>query len=75
MDRKVKVLRHHTIPYVKIQWINHIERKATWKDEIFKKREECKAQQLGPVFGLFPKERRPKGMSLFWENKGILCFT
>ncbi|XP_038977774.1 uncharacterized protein LOC120108263 [Phoenix dactylifera] len=30
---KEQILRRHTIPYVKIQWTNHTERKATWKLE------------------------------------------
>ncbi|XP_056158384.1 uncharacterized protein LOC130134750 [Syzygium oleosum] len=33
VDRKDRVLRRWTIPYVKIQWRNHTEREATWELE------------------------------------------
>ncbi|XP_077242576.1 uncharacterized protein LOC143883098 [Tasmannia lanceolata] len=33
VDRKDQVLRRRTIPYVKVQWRNHLERKATWELE------------------------------------------
>ncbi|XP_073098870.1 uncharacterized protein [Elaeis guineensis] len=33
IDRREQVLRHRTIPYVKVQWSNHSERKATWELE------------------------------------------
>ena len=33
VDKKDQVLRHRSIPYVKIQWSNHSEREATWKLE------------------------------------------
>ncbi|XP_073272604.1 uncharacterized protein [Primulina huaijiensis] len=33
VDTKEQVLRHRTIPYVKIQWYNHTERESTWELE------------------------------------------
>ncbi|XP_075515849.1 uncharacterized protein LOC142550657 [Primulina tabacum] len=33
VDTKEQVLRHRTIPYVKVQWSNHTEREATWELE------------------------------------------
>ncbi|XP_038985472.1 uncharacterized protein LOC120111701 [Phoenix dactylifera] len=33
VDRKDQVLRHRTIPFVKVQWNNHTEREATWELE------------------------------------------
>ena len=33
MDRKDQILRRRTIPYVKVQWTNHIPREATWELE------------------------------------------
>ncbi|GKU89641.1 hypothetical protein SLEP1_g3755 [Rubroshorea leprosula] len=33
VDRKEQVLRRRVIPYVKIQWSNHTEQKATWELE------------------------------------------
>ncbi|XP_073273311.1 uncharacterized protein [Primulina huaijiensis] len=33
MDTKYHVLRCRTIPYIKIQWSNHMEREATWEFE------------------------------------------
>ena len=33
VDRKEQILRHHTIPYIKVQWRNHTERNATWELE------------------------------------------
>ncbi|XP_073030708.1 uncharacterized protein [Primulina eburnea] len=33
VDTKDQVLRHRTIPYVKVQWSNHTEREATWELE------------------------------------------
>ncbi|XP_075504527.1 uncharacterized protein LOC142541967 [Primulina tabacum] len=33
VDTKEQVLRHRTIPYVKIQWSNHTEWESTWEPE------------------------------------------
>ncbi|XP_075499335.1 uncharacterized protein LOC142537725 [Primulina tabacum] len=33
VDTKEQVLRRRIIPYVKVQWSNHIEREATWEVE------------------------------------------
>ncbi|XP_073045969.1 uncharacterized protein [Primulina eburnea] len=33
VNTKDQVLRHRTIPYVKIQWSNHTKREATWELE------------------------------------------
>ncbi|KAL3510631.1 hypothetical protein ACH5RR_030032 [Cinchona calisaya] len=34
IDTKEQVLRHRSIPFVKVQWSNHSEREATWESEI-----------------------------------------
>ena len=33
VDKKDQVLRHRTIPYIKVQWSNFNEREATWELE------------------------------------------
>nr|GEW94599.1 hypothetical protein [Tanacetum cinerariifolium] len=33
LDRQDKVMRKKTIPFIKILWRNHSERKATWETE------------------------------------------
>nr|GFD31854.1 hypothetical protein [Tanacetum cinerariifolium] len=33
LDRQDRVMRNKTIPFVKILWRNHPERKATWETE------------------------------------------
>jgi hypothetical protein len=35
LDQKYRVTRRKTIKFLKIQWINHSEEKATWESEDF----------------------------------------